>query len=273
MRVPVPASLVEHAQAAKPEAQARDAATVILVRNGPGANAGLEAYLLRRQPTMKFAPGMYVFPGGRVDEADRLAEVRWVGDPPAQWAAAFHCDDRTARGLVCAAVRETFEETGVLLAGHDAASVVADTSDPMWQQARIDLEDRKLAFADFLAQRDLVLRADLLGPWSHWITPKFEPRRYDTRFFVAVLPEGQSVGALPGEADRGSWEPLGDVIAAADDGTKNMLPPTRQTCVEIHDLVAERVLDSARERTITPREPQLIEVDGKAFLETDLGPE
>lgn len=269
MRVPVSASVREYAVQAGEPVSPRDAATVILVRDG---DAGIEAYMMRRQPTMKFAPGMYVFPGGRVDEADRVSEVPWAGEPPRIWAERFYCDTPTARGLVCAAVRETFEETGVLLAGPDAGTVVSDTSGAEWQDARQRLEARSLSFGDFLNERGLVLRADLLGAWSHWITPAFEPRRYDTRFFVAVLPHGQSVGGLPGEADRGAWMPVQRLIESVDAGHTHMLPPTRRTCVEISEAHADHVLSAAASRTISPREPKLVEIDGEAFLQTDLEP-
>src|SRR3954452_14793348 len=151
---------------------------------------------------MAFAPGMYVFPGGGVDLADSDADISWVGPPPSEWAARFGCSEDLARGLVCAAVRETFEESGVLLAGPDEHSIVSDTSAASFQQARLALEAHELTLGAYLADAGLVLRTDLLGAWAHWITPTFEPRRYDTRFFVAVLPEGQAVGELAREADR-----------------------------------------------------------------------
>lgn len=270
MRVPAPPDLLKHVGKEDEAVAPSDASTVILVRDG---DIGIEAYLLRRQPTMKFAPGMYVFPGGRVDHADRVADVPWAGPPPEYWAERFDCGTEKARGLVCAAVRETFEESGVLLAGPDANSVVADTSASDWQTARQELEDRDVAFAEFLLDRRLVLRADLLGAWSHWITPAFEPRRYDTRFFVAALPQGQSVGALPGEADRGEWAPLREVIESVDNGSTRMLPPTRQTCVEISQVTADDVLAAATGRSITPRQPRLVEIDGAAYLQTDLEPQ
>ena len=139
---------------------------------------------------------MYVFPGGKAQDSDRDVDA-WVGPSAEEWGKRFGCDADTARGLVVAAVRETFEESGILLAGPDADTVVADTSAPDMQAARVALENGEYGFAEFLAERGLVLRADLLGAWSHWITPAFEPRRYDTRFFVAALPEGQVVGELP----------------------------------------------------------------------------
>ena len=95
-------------------AEPRQAATVLLLRDGA---PGLEVYLLRRTKGMPFAGGMTAYPGGGVDPRDGDTEIAWAGPPPAQWAAAFGCDERIARELVCAAVRETFEEAGVLLAG------------------------------------------------------------------------------------------------------------------------------------------------------------
>ena len=92
------------------------------------ASQGLAVYLLRRQTSMAFAGGMCVFPGGGVDERDFDASVAWAGPTPAEWAARLRTDEPTARALVCAAVRETFEESGVLLAGPSADEVVADTT-------------------------------------------------------------------------------------------------------------------------------------------------
>lgn len=269
MLVPVPPSLVEHALKQTGEVAAtRDASTVVVVRDGAD---GLEAYLLRRQQSMKFAPGMYVFPGGGVDKTDSHVEVPWAGAPPSAWAARFGCAEDTARGLVCAAVRETFEESGVLLAGPDEHSVVADTSGPEWQVARLALEAHEYSFAEFLLEQGLVLRADLLGAWSHWITPTFEPRRFDARFFVAVLPEGQEVGHLAGEADHAVWAPLSKVLAAVDSGDTAMLPPTHITCRELSLLSAGEVLAASAQRRIFPITPELVEVDGQYFLKTALG--
>lgn len=268
MRVPVPESLRAHANRAGEMAPARDAATVVVVRDGA---KGIEAYLLRRQSSMAFAPGMYVFPGGGVDEADRDADISWVGPPASEWAVRFGCSEDVARGLVCAAVRETFEESGVLLAGPDEHSIVADTSAASFQAARLALEAHELTFGAYLADAGLVLRTDLLGAWAHWITPAFEPRRYDTRFFVAVLPEGQAVGELAREADRADWAPLSDVLAAVAAGSSSMLPPTRITCRELAGFAASEVLGAAAMRDIRPIEPRLVEHDGELFLETDLG--
>ena len=266
MRYPIPESLRDHLEEAERRGEVavpRDAATIALVRDG---EAGIEAYLMRRQSTMDFAAGMYVFPGGKVQESDQLVEA-WVGPSAEEWGTRLGCDTETARGLVVAAVRETFEESGILLAGADADTIVADTSAPDMQAARLALEEGEYGFAEFLAERGLVLRADLIGAWSHWITPAFEPRRYDTRFFVAALPEGQVVGELPGEADRADWMPVARVLEHVEAGTAMLLPPTAQTCRQISAFSATDILAAAAKREIAPIEPQIVEVDGELFLD------
>ena len=240
----------------------RDAATVMLLRD---ASAGVEVYLLRRQSTMAFAPGMYVFPGGGVDARDHDAEIAWAGPDPSTWAVRLRCDEGQARALVCAAVRETFEESGVLLAGPDAATVMADPTGHDWESDRLALVDRSLSLTGLLARRGLVLRADLLGAWAHWITPDFESRRYDTRFFVAVLPPGQRTRDVSTEAASVVWVPPGDAVAAVDAGEMAMLPPTYETCRQLAGLgSAAEALSAAAEREIRPIEPELV-VDGESM--------
>jgi 8-oxo-dGTP pyrophosphatase MutT (NUDIX family) len=198
----------------------RPAATVILVRD---AGSGLEAYVLRRRSSMAFAAGMHAFPGGRVDARDAADEgIAWSGLDPAGWAARLGTDEGSARGFVCAAVRETFEEAGVLLA---EPNVTADGPD--WEADRQALVDRRLALSELFERRGLAIRSDLLVPWAHWITPRFEQRRYDTWFFAAALPVGQQPRDVSGEADHADWIRPTDAITAADRGEVAMLPPTR----------------------------------------------
>src|SRR5215210_4680744 len=122
----------------------RDAATVVLLRDRP---AGPEVYLLRRAPSMAFAAGMHVFPGGSVDPRDAAQATAWAGPPPSHWAGLLGCDEELARALVCAAVRETFEESGILLAGSSPDDVVADTTEASWEDDRLALLDRSLSLA------------------------------------------------------------------------------------------------------------------------------
>src|SRR5215218_3331313 len=205
----------------------RQAATVLLLRDGA---AGLEVYLLRRTKGMPFAGGMSAYPGGGVDDRDGDTDLAWVGPPPADWAAAFGCDERLARELVCAAVRETFEEAGVLLAGPaDGSGVVPDVSGDDWEAQRQALLSRELSLTELLAGRGLALRADLLRPFAHWITPPVEPRRYDTKFFAAALPVGQEARHVSGEADEADWLTPSAALAENMAGTRPMLPPTSHT--------------------------------------------
>jgi 8-oxo-dGTP pyrophosphatase MutT (NUDIX family) len=237
LRIPLPAALVEQARAYSSgemtPVEPRTAATVVLMRPSTGAADGPEVYLLRRQASMAFAAGMCVFPGGGVDPRDFDHAVAWAGPSPASWAAQLGTDEATARALVCAAVRETFEESGVLLAGASPTSVVEDTTGDDWEVDRLALEGRSLAFTDFLEQRGLVLRTDLLGAWSAWLTPVFEPRRYRTWFFVAALPAGQLTRDVSTESASVTWMGALDAASAVDAGELLMLPPTYLTCLEV----------------------------------------
>jgi 8-oxo-dGTP pyrophosphatase MutT (NUDIX family) len=205
-------------------------------------------FLLRRVREMAFAGGMTVFPGGGVDRRDADATVAWTGPPPRWWADAFHCDEALARALVCAAVRETFEESGVLLAGVDPGSVVADTA--AYADARAALEARELSLAEFLAAQHLVLRADLLRPWANWLTPEAELRRYDTRFFLAELPAGQHADGVTTEADHAGWRRPADAIDDWRAGRRGLLPPTWVALSDLADydsvaaaMAADRRID------------------------------
>src|SRR5699024_486453 len=269
VRHPVPSSLRDHLtdRPITSPAPPRDSATVVVLRDGAD---GVEAYLMRRQPTMSFAAGMYVFPGGSVDPRDGDASIDWAGPDVTVWAERFGGDEAMARALVCTAVRETYEEAGVLLAGPDEHTVVGDT-DRWWHADRESLESGELSLAQMLTRRGLVLRADLLGGWAHWITTEFEPRRYSTRFFVAVLPAGQRVGGLSGEAARAAWMPVFQAVAAVDAGEIAMYPPTIQVCREIAALrSADEALGAAAGRRIEPLMPQLVRDGDSYFLQTEM---
>jgi 8-oxo-dGTP pyrophosphatase MutT (NUDIX family) len=233
----------------------RHAATVVLLRDRP---SGMEAYLLRRAATMAFAAGFHAFPGGSLDPRDADAALGWVGPAPAVWGERFGCDEGHARALLCAAVRETFEESGVLLAGPDADGVVGDTTGAAWEADRRGLIARTWSLAQLLERRGLVLRADLLGGWSRWITPAFEERRYDTAFFVAALPSGQRARDVSGEADQVAWLRPGDAAAGSEAGRLAMLPPTLATLrgVGAHPD-AQAVLRAAATRPISPITPEV----------------
>lgn len=241
----------------------RRAATVLLLRGA--APDGPWVYMLRRRASMAFAAGAYAYPGGGVDPRDErpMDPVAWAGPSPAEWAARLGVAEPVAQAVVCAAVRETFEEAGVLLAGPSAAEVVADITGADWEADRAALVARELGFADFLARRGLVVRSDLLGAWARWITPEFEARRYDTWFFVAALPEGQRTRNASSEADRAEWVRPADAAAGYDRGELAMMPPTIATLRRVRDY------GSAAEALSAAGEQDLAAVLAKARMEGD----
>lgn len=242
----------------------RNAATVVVLRDSPH---GVETLFLRRQPTMAFAAGMHVFPGGGVQHSDTEPDIPWAGPTTQEWASVLGCTPELAGALVVAAVRETFEETGVLFAGPDEVTVTGDTSTAALREARTALEAKKLSFREFLLTHGLVLRADLLYPWAHWITPAHEPRRFDTRFFVAALPSGQRMGAVPREADRTLWLPVRAAADAARAGELEMMAPTSHTCRSLDGLAEVAGLAAAAARPLVTIEPKVVEIAGRCYLD------
>jgi 8-oxo-dGTP pyrophosphatase MutT (NUDIX family) len=249
-------------------ADPRDAATVVILRTAADG-AGVETLMLRRPAAMKFAPGAYVFPGGSVDPADYGAAVGWHGPTPAEFGARLGASAEVARALVCAAVRETFEEAGVLLAGPPGGGPLPVPSGPSWDADRAALAGGALTMAELLSRRGLVLRADLLVPWARWITPQGEPRRFDARFFAAALPGGQQAVGHEVEAEHVAWLTPASAIEAAKAGEISLLPPTAATLNELGSTVAAGVgLDGilGTRRAIEPICPRLVLEDGKAWL-------
>jgi len=226
------------------------AATVMLLKDTQSTPV---VHMLRRRASMAFAAGAYAYPGGGVDPRDDEHHIRWAGPTRAWWANRLGVDETSAQAIVCAAVRETYEEAGVLLAGPTPDTVVGDTTGEEWEADRAALVARELSFAEFLDRRGLVLRSDLLGAWTRWITPEFESRRYDTWFFVAALPEGQRTRNASTEADRTVWIRPSDAAASYDKGELLMMPPTVATLRQLipYDSAAD-ALAAAPTRDLTP---------------------
>jgi 8-oxo-dGTP pyrophosphatase MutT (NUDIX family) len=252
----------------------RDAATVILLRQDASADGGggIEAFLLRRTAELEFAPGAYVFPGGSVDARDADPGVGWAGPGPADFATLLDVPPDRARALVCAAVRETFEESGVLLAGASHDDLVRDSA--ALAADRHALLTGSASLAEVLGRRGLVLRADLLTPWARWITPEVSPRRFDTWFFAAALPPGQDATAAPegfgdhadpGESESGTWLRPASALEAARAGQMTLLPPTAVTLGELAGHPDVPAILACRQ-AVTPRLPKVIVEDGRVRL-------
>jgi len=264
----LPAALVEQARqfvaGRLTPVDPRPASSVLLLRD---SDADLQVYVLRRRTSMAFAGGMHAFPGGAVDPRDGDDQgLGWLGQPPSWWADRLATTEPAARGFVCAAVRETFEESGVLLVTGDDGVPVAPAG-PDWEIDRRGLVERRFALSDLLDRRGLAVRSDVLAPWAHWVTPRFEPRRYDTWFFLAALPEGQQARDVSGEADRVAWMRPADVLSAAERGEVAMLPPTWAVLEDLaaHGSVAEAVA-AAEGRTLDTVMPGWVDDGGELRL-------
>jgi len=215
----------------------RPAATVMLVRDGePVSGSGIEAFVLRRVAAMAFAAGMTVFPGGGVDPADRDDSIGWLGPDPSWWAGALGAEPDDARALVVAAVRELFEETGVLLAGRARTGPLGVIDD----DTRTAIIEHRTTLVQVLADAALRIRSDLLRPWANWLTPPGQGRRYDTFFFAAALPAGQHARMLTTEADVGEWRRPDDLFAERTAGRTKLMPPTM---VMLRDLAGFASVD------------------------------
>lgn len=245
-------------------AVAHPAATVLLVRDGA---AGVEVYLQRRPRRLGFAGGLWVFPGGRVDDSDQdpAIDASWSGPAPEAWAERLALPLDAARGYVVAACRETLEEAGVLLA--DPAPAAAQL-----EAARRDVLSGARSFATVLGDLGARLDTGRLRYWAWWRTPEGEPRRYDTRFFVAALPRDAAVVAHAGEVVdelwvsaprvRASGEPAGGDLP--NDEHLLMLPPTYYTLRDVTAVATvAQVLELGHDRMVSRVQPVL---DGDDIL-------
>ncbi len=242
-------------------ARAKLASTVMLLRDDTGP---LEVFMMRRVAQMAFAASMHVFPGGGTDPRDAEDELPWAGPEVGEWAELLQTDEAAARMLVAAAVREIFEETGVLLASPVDAQTEAVHLEPEdARELRRRLVAKEIGFGQVLLERRLVLRSDLLRYHAHWITPEIEPRRYDTRFFLAAVPAGQDPDGDNTESDLSEWARPQQVLDAAEAGDVLLLPPTI-VCLE--QLVGVETVSAALEQQL-PIEPVMPE-----FVVTEAGP-
>jgi 8-oxo-dGTP pyrophosphatase MutT (NUDIX family) len=212
----------------------RASATVVLLRDEP--QKGLQVFLLRRHTASAVLGGAYVFPGGKLDDADCAADLHThLDQPPHTLHTALGEADlapHTAAGLHVAAVREVLEECGVLYARLPSHTDLAhDTAQRQsWQKAL----HAGQSFAELLAQSGLILDTQLLAPWSRWITPRMPTvtnKRFDTRFFVAVLPHGQSPVHDNIEAIDSVWLSPHDALAQYWAGDLPLAPPQIMTLV------------------------------------------
>lgn len=242
------------------------AATLVLLRDRPAG--GVEVLLLRRHRASRFAPGDFVFPGGKLEPGDGAPRaVACCAGPPGPEAArrlGLAEAAGTALAYWIAAVRETFEEVGVLLArdGGGAPARLDPARLATWRRAcRTD----HAAFWSMLAAERLTLATDRLVYFAHWITPEERPLRFDTRFFAAPAPAGQEAVADAHEITEVRWLAPRDALAAAARGELSLRTPTARN-LELFDGAASAAAALARlaDRPVTTVRPRLPTTDGAA---------
>ena len=186
----------------------RQASSVVLLKDSP---SGLQTFLTYRPGGSPL--GTVAFPGGTIEPADDDV-TDWVGPSPVAWAKSLGTADiGLAKRHVVAAIRELFEETGILLAGPDSSSLVENVAGPEWMRARESIAAQETTFAALLERYGLALRTDLLKPLSHWTSPDFAHRRFDTRYFAAARPVNQEASLLASKGVWGRWVSAADILA------------------------------------------------------------
>lgn len=251
---------------------ARPAATIVLLRDG---RHGPEVLLLRRNRSAGFVPGAYVFPGGRVDGADADPEVVARLDGLDAEGAARRLElvdaDPPALAFYLAAIREAFEETGILVA-HDAASATPPTAqeDAEVHELRDALMEERVGFAQVLDRMGCRLDGTAVEYLAHWITPEAEPRRYDTRFFAAKVREGAHALVDEREMTDALWISPAEALARCRDGSLPMVFPTIRTLEELAAFPSvDAVLGDLRARRIPTILPRLVLTPTGIGLELD----
>jgi len=226
----------------------RLAATLILIRET--AAQPLQTLMVKRHQDIKFAGGAIVFPGGRVDSTDHALADR---------------DNEDA--LKIAAIRETFEESGILLACHAAtgAAVTKVVADRVLAKYRSALCNGEITFAAMLDEESLVAATDTLVPFARWITPPSRPKRFDTHFFLAGYSDDQDADHDGGEITEAIWISPHELLAAAIDGQYKLVFATRMNVERLAAFgTVEQVLDAIRSTPVVTVQPETIETpEGK----------
>jgi 8-oxo-dGTP pyrophosphatase MutT (NUDIX family) len=236
-----------------PKPAPRTAATLILLRDGA---RGLETLMIERHTGLSFAPGALVFPGGCLSGDDHAGG----GD-----------GDLTLR---VAAIRECFEECGILLARgrDDSAPLDADRGSVLAERYRRRLLDGELDFSAMLTSEGLVAADDLLEPFGHWVTPEIRPKRFDTLFFLAPAPPGQPAEPDGSEVVRCFWERPSAILQSANNGQVRLIFATRMNLARLSRsaTVADALADASGQSVVRIT-PEWVETESGAELRIPQG--
>jgi 8-oxo-dGTP pyrophosphatase MutT (NUDIX family) len=248
-------------------ANARPAATVVVLRDGP---AGPEVFMVRRHEGTAFMGGAHVFPGGRVDAADGDAGDSWCDGIAHATRQLDGLQSAEALAYHVAAARELFEEAGVLLARDPGGNFVslARAADHAWLKLdRVRVHEGKTTLRAVIERERARLALDALVAFAHWVTPPVDTRQFDTRFFMTRVPPHQAPAHDDTETTHSLWVRPADAIAQSIKNEIVLPPPTWSTLRELEPF--ESVNDAlawARRRTVVRRMPKAIEQDGHRVL-------
>jgi 8-oxo-dGTP pyrophosphatase MutT (NUDIX family) len=236
------------------------AATVLLLRDGA---EGLEVFMVVRHREIDFASGALVFPGGKVDPGDQEPALRGAGGDLSAADLAFRV----------AAIRETFEEAGVLLARPrgGARLIDAERLERIARRHRQPLHDGAIAMRDIVEAEELELACDLLVPFAHWVTPEGQRRRFDTHFFLAAAPEQVAARHDGTESVDSVWIRPAAALADAESGRRIVVFPTRMNLGKLgRDRTVRAALETARGTAIVTVMPTSRKVEGGRLLKIPL---
>lgn len=237
------------------------AATILLVRDN-AESSELEVFMVVRHHQIDFASGALVFPGGKTSAGDQDPRLRDLCDGADEL-------NEVQLALAVSAVREAFEESGVLLARQvgETGYVSPARLEPL-EPCRKQLDSGELAMFDFLMENELRLALDALVPFAHWITPDFMPKRFDTHFYVAEAPSDQFAMHDGGETVDSVWLNPNRALEEADEGKWTIIFPTRLNVDKLgQSSSVGEALETARRSSVVTVLPQVIKRDGQAYLQ------
>jgi 8-oxo-dGTP pyrophosphatase MutT (NUDIX family) len=243
------------------------AATIMLFRD---AVAVPEVLMIERHASSELMPDVYVFPGGRVDAEDRALVDRLAGVEPAAVVAALGgaVDPEVALAFVVAAIRETFEEAGILLArSRGAEALIEPARVTALARHRLDVQAGRLTFRELVEDEDLELAGAHLALHARWITPEVFPYRFDTLFFAAEAPRGQRACADGVETSAHVWIAPAEALRQRREGTRRIIFPTAVNLESVTGYTsAAETVAASRRRPIVPVQPRLADVEGRQML-------
>ncbi len=231
------------------------AATILMLRDGP---AGLQVFMVVRHHQIDFASGALVFPGGKIDPGDYDAR----GYCP-------HADNikNEELALQVGAIREAFEECGILLARDETAELIVGKRLSQLEGLRAQLNKNEISIVEFLQGEKLILACDLLQHFAHWVTPTMMPKRFDTHFYLAKAPEDHIAMHDGHESVDSMWISPQDVLKGAKEGKYTVILPTRLNVEMLgQSKTVEEAMNMAKDRTIVTVEPWTDSRDGVKYL-------